>query len=163
MIGSIQFWAGLSAWLLGLSGIISVSILLVRNIPALQNIATIGSMMAIHVLKAGRYFFLCSIMLAAGFGSGWFGREVMLARSTETLADVLVLQRHSDKEYRLQTDKGQAFDAAFCTALDLQAGQKLKVLTYEQSRGCKSITGNNLGFIAYTAPSGDRLNFLIGE
>lgn len=76
------------------------------------------------------------------------------------LLNLLILERHNSKEFTVQTENGQAFQITFCQEVDLQRGQKLQVLTYEQLFGCKNIQGPDLGFIAYSDKSGQRINFL---
>ena len=92
--------------------------------------------------------------------SGFFCRDLAQHTNEHTLANLLILKRHNSREYRLQTDRGQAFEVTICKQpLDWRPGEKLQVWNYEQVEGCKI----NLGFVAYTDSEGNRLKFSTQE
>jgi hypothetical protein len=113
------------------------------------------------------------LAVAIGFGNGYEMRGAQAAREEaqrlreleehrHTLTDVLILNQNSDGSYRMQTSDGQAFDAHFCkdSVVDFQPGERLRILSYQQQNGCKSISGSNLGFVAYTM-NGKRVKYSI--
>lgn len=97
--------------------------------------------------------------------AGYLARDRELAQSTRTLGDVIILARHSEHAYTLQTSHGQSFETTMCadSYVDWQPHEKLIFLTYEQRNGCKSISGHNLGFLAYTDTAGNRIKFPLME
>lgn len=94
--------------------------------------------------------------------AGYFANDLQTYYTTRPLSNVLILVRHDDWSYRMQTDQGQAFELTFCrdSPTDFEPGQKIKRLDYKQRSGCKSIHGKNLGFTMYVNPKGERELFL---
>lgn len=105
------------------------------------------------------------MLLVVGLGIGYGAHEIEQYRTTQTLADVLILKKYDDKNYRMQTEWGQAFKATLCpeTTADWEAGEKLAVWNYRQMQDCKSMNGRNLGYVAYANQDGTKTKFNIEE
>lgn len=104
---------------------------------------------------------VCGALLL-GLGLGYELRSRQLSSDTRVLADVLVLKKFTDSAFMLQTRDGQAFKAEFCpdSKVNFERGWKIKVMTYEQRKGCKSINGHNLGFMFQKDAQGNPITFL---
>jgi hypothetical protein len=101
--------------------------------------------------------------LILGVGIGYASREFQTYRNTQTMGDVLVLNRFDPQNYRLQTEWGQSFGAVICpnSSADWEPGEKLQIWIYEQKHGCKSMNGPNLGYIKYSDGNGQSVKFPI--
>jgi hypothetical protein len=162
MTHSIHFWLRWFLLLVGLLGIYSTVSFLLRKRKKISFIEksilnTITSERTVMMKLA--FYGLCCFYV--GYFVGGTNREATKLENMQTLANVLVLERHNDFAYRMQTEHGQAFEITFCenSYTDFQPYEKLQILTYEQRKGCKNISGRKLGFVAYTDKNGERLKF----
>lgn len=99
-------------------------------------------------------------VLALGFISGMAAMDVNHFSRVEKLKDVLVVEKHNDSEFTLRY-KGADFQAMICpdSTVDWTNGDKLREFNYEQRKGCKTLHGKDLGFLAYVDKNGKRIKF----
>lgn len=135
---SLATWSGLRLWKANPDLRVNVSAIW-------SEIWNMARVMAVQGRKAAAALGL----VALGIILGAAGDQLWTFHHYETLADVYVLEKIDDQHFRMQTDKGQAFQVTMCddSKVDWRAGERLKVFNYEQRRGCKSVVGKNLGYI----------------
>src|SRR5215472_13427683 len=91
-----------------------------------------------------------------GHHEGYGEAQREFARVRHTYTDVAVLIRHDSRHFTLQPARMAPFEAATCEAVDWQAGEHMKQLTYQQRYGCKDV-GLGGSYTFYVSSDGSRL------
>lgn len=73
------------------------------------------------------------------FATGFFYRDHLLATNTHTYWNVVVLERFSDKTFKVQPAMTEGAEWTTCKPQTWQAGQVMDWVTIEQHLGCKDI------------------------
>jgi hypothetical protein len=90
---------------------------------------------------------------AVGFTDGQWA----LLKDRYTYTDVLVVERHDAQDFTLQPARMVAWQAHTCEPVDWMPGEKMRVLTYQQKKGCKDVSLRG-AFEFYTS-HGERVNY----
>lgn len=76
-------------------------------------------------------------------------RDMRLADNTDSLSNVLVLEKYSPTDFLLRTESGLPFHATICPThipYDFVRGATITLMTYEQIGSCKSFAAPSLGY-----------------
>lgn len=90
----------------------------------------------------------------AGYDAGYVYRDHELANNTHTYWDVIVLERYSDKRFKIQPAMATSGVWDTCLPQDWKSGQKMDWVTVEQRLGCKVIRYQHF----YSDNKGERIN-----
>lgn len=97
------------------------------------------------------------VCLAMVFACGYAVRDLQTFYLSKPFSNVVIVQRHNDREFKLQPDDSQAFEVTMCDPQDWQPWEKMKSFDYEQKVGCKNLHGHLLGAVFYNDGQGKRL------